>query len=67
MVIGSGQYRSWSQEFERPGAAQATNFTESSNLLFDVILSQTLAEARAKGIQIIGDMPMFVFARIHDV
>ena len=62
------QYRSWSQELlERPELAQAIELYQKRQFAFDVIWSQTLAEARAKGIQIIGDMPMFVSEDSADV
>ncbi|MBF0947382.1 MAG: 4-alpha-glucanotransferase, partial [Atopobium sp.] len=62
------QYRSWSQELlERPELVQAIELHRKQQFAFDVIWSQTLAEARAKGIQIIGDMPMFVSEDSADV
>ena len=55
------QYRGWSQELlQRPELTQAIELHRKHQFAFDVIWSQTLAEARAKGIQIIGDMSMFV-------
>ncbi|MBF0903947.1 MAG: 4-alpha-glucanotransferase, partial [Atopobium sp.] len=49
------QYRSWSKELlERPELTQTIELHRKQQFAFDVIWSQTLAEARAKGIQIIG-------------